>query len=133
MKNSLILPISSRRNTGSFSLPELSPDAPVEAVLKDTLNACVDSQEREVNIHISEATLNAERNRRLSQDLCESDGFSPILRAPEVRAGRKPSVSFGNESEIAYVADGTPVVAETSVRHSKEFDGNRSGRKSVKQ
>lgn len=133
MKNALTLPIISRNGSTSVLLPELSPDAPVETIFGGGVFDGTDSQDRDINIHITEATLNAEHNRRLSQDAYDSLGDSPVMRAPEVRAGRKPAVSFGDECEIAYVADGTPVTADTNVRDSKDFDGNRSGRKSVKE
>ena len=84
-----------------------------------------------LNRVIIEAQFNAEANRRMSMDnLDDVEADSPI-HAHE--SGRAKSISFGNESELEYYEEEGVVPYRTTVRFSKDFDGNRSGRPSAKQ
>ncbi len=136
MRNSLLLPIESRRSTILLAVPTLLAEEPVEAPAKlvpsDSPRPSDDDSERNVELEISRASVNAEMNRCMSLD---TDGSSDSGASPKIHRNRREnlSVKFGNESDMEYVeGDGFREYTKT-VRTSKEFDGNRSGRPSLKQ
>ena len=132
MKGSLLLPIDSRK-TSLIQVPKLDSDSPVENVPSVSLHSDIpDSSEiRETILEhaINRATTNAELNQLISSTFC------PETSPSKLGDGRRSSLSvrFGNESDVEYDTEGDPRLFQTTVRSSKEFDGNRSGRKSAKQ
>ena len=137
MKGSLLLPIESRQSRSFLYVPTLEVDQPVEAGAqvdnKETSPGLQsESKEQEIDSRINKASLNAEFNRRMSSDFLQRDDPTPPL-IEEADRGRI-SVKFGNESDLEYDAHASPNSEyRKTVRLSKEFDGNRSGRKSSKQ
>ena len=90
-----------------------------------------DVHESIVDTNITKATLNAEMNRRMSLDFSEGEQNGAGSVTPELRP-RVNSITFGDESEIEFDAVLSPRLVKRTVRRSKEFDGNRSGRPSSK-
>lgn len=134
MKNSLSLPIPSYRSPETAFNLILDPELPVEGAVQRELEAVfmLDSVERQTNGHIDQATLNAERNRRLSDHLSRCSTLNDTSTKLKNTLNRGQSVSFGTESEVEYCADETPKLARMTERILKDFDGNRSGRPSAK-
>ena len=139
MKNTIFLPIESRRSNSLLCVPSVEVEEPVNAVSTGGSSNTypgfpVEPKERQdVDSRINSASINAELNRRMSADLT---GHEDGDRTPKrhVKHGEKVSVTFGNESDLEYDADCSPNCDfKKTVRGSKEFDGNRSGRKSWKQ
>ena len=134
MKGSLVLPIEARRSSSRILVPVLDSEPPVEAnpprfIESPTQQASL--KESEIERKINDAVLNAEINRRQSTD---SSVFpSSSSDEDEGKTRRRRSVTFGNESDVEYDAEDGAHQFKTTVRLSKEFDGNRSGRRSGKQ
>ena len=138
MSGSIFLPIESRKSCSVLLVPSLDVDQPVEAVSAElkTITSPVsknESKEAEIDNRINRASFNAEYNRRMSSDKIQREETTP---SPPGRGFDRDRaiVQFGNESDLEYDADGSPNGEfKRTVRISKEFDGNRSGRKSLKQ
>ena len=134
MKNALSLPIASYRNHPSVSFLVSETEPPVEGGLSRDFDpfSLSDSVERLTNGQIDQASFNAELNRRVSSDSTKRPDCCDTSLVKHKRS-RVQSVSFGTESEVEYCCDETPKLIKKTVRCLKEFDGNRSGRPSVKQ
>lgn len=134
MRPSLTLPVASRHVISPI-IPEISElEPPVESAPLSPSGALspTSASERVVNHNITKASLNAERNRRMSMDIAlraekESDHTPERALRPRIS-----SVTFGNESEVEYTTESVLHKEESVVRHSKEFDGSRSGNPSLK-
>lgn len=134
MKNSLSLPLPSYRSPETLPYLIVDPELPVEGAVQQEPEAVIvfDSVERHTNGQIDQATLNAERNRKVSDDLCSLTIINDTAANLKNTRNRGQSVSFGTESEVEYCADETPKLARMTERILKDFDGNRSGRPSAK-
>ena len=132
MKGSLILPIQSRRSSSFVTVPTISVDEPVESPAQLLVIDSPKEKDRDIDREINRAMANAEANRRMS---LESESSPEGRGTPKIRRNRHDnlSVKFGNESDMEYVEDDDSREFSKTVRRSKEFDGNRSGRKSAKQ
>jgi hypothetical protein len=133
MKGSLLLPIDSRKSS-LIQIPKLDTDPPVGITPSVPLSVevpdCSDSKEIILERDINHAVTNAELNQRLTSSFRSVESLS-VSNGHARRSS--VSVRFGNESDVEYDEDGDLRVFQTTVRSSKEFDGNRSGRRSAKQ
>jgi hypothetical protein len=134
MKGSLVLPIEARRSSSRIFVPVLDTEGPVEANSPRFIESPTQQsslKESEIERKINDAVLNAEINRRRSTDSIVFPTSSSD--EDEGKTRRRRSVTFGNESDVEYDEEGGTQQFKTIVRLSKEFDGNRSGRRSGKQ
>ena len=131
MKSNLQIPVQSRQ----IQVPQIPRIEDLEPSVKSPLIRSpsgfspTDASEIEVNKNISRACFNAEMNRKMSHEY-SSKGDTDLVCCDIPARPRKSSVTFGNESEIGYESNSSPGQTKTITRHSKEFDGNRSGRTS---
>ena len=136
MPPKLFLPIPSRQDHYIPHVPVISElEPPVETALNRDIQDLLQgdgTEEGDINAKILQAQVNAERNRVMVLNLSED---AETHASDSLSQGPSPStrhIRFGSESELEYDnTDGSPVVTR-AVHDSKEFDGNRSGRPSIK-
>jgi len=136
MPRKLDLPIPSRHERSVPHVPFISElEPPVEATLSRDIQDLLrgdGTEEGDINAKILQAQVNAERNRVMILSLSEA---GDVNEYEETSTGGSPQtrhIRFGSESELEYDnTDASPLVTK-AVHDSKEFDGNRSGRPSIK-
>ena len=134
MPSKLELPIPSRHDRQVPYVPvitELEP--PVETALSRDIQDLLrgdGTEEGDINAKILQAQVNAERNRVMILSLSEDSEIrdhGEVGNSPQTR-----HIRFGSESSLEYDdTDASPLVTK-AIHESKEFDGNRSGRPSIK-
>ncbi len=89
----------------------------------------------QVNANIYEAQINAENNRLMGLQ-CEqpcSDMHCEHDKTDSSSNERMRSITFGSERELEYSTKDKSNNARTeTIRMSKDFDGNRSGKSALK-
>ncbi len=136
MPNKLQLPIPSRHERSAPFVSFISElETPVETSLSGDIQDLLrgdGTEEGDINAKILQAQVNAERNRIMVLSLSEDDEIQDIDRTSLGPSPTTRHIRFGSESELEYDnTDTSPLVTRT-VHESKVFDGNRSGRPSVK-
>jgi len=136
MPSKLELPIPSRHDRSIPYVPVITElEAPVETAISRDIQDLLrgdGTEEGDINAKILQAQVNAERNRVMILSLSD-DSLS--LESQDESAGASPQtrhIRFGSESSLEYDStDASPLVTK-AIHESKEFDGNRSGRPSIK-
>lgn len=136
MPHKLQLPIPSRHERSSPYVPYISEvDAPVETSLSGDIQDLLrgdGTEEGDINAKILQAQMNAERNRIMVLGMSEDDEIQDVDGTLLNPSPTTRHIRFGSESALEYDdSDASPLVTR-AVHESKGFDGNRSGRPSVK-
>ncbi len=136
MPNKLQLPIPSRYERSAPFVPFISElETPVETSLSGDIQDLLrgdGTEEGDINAKILQAQVNAERNRIMVLSLSEDDEIQDIDRTSLGPSPTTRHIRFGSESELEYDNTDTSPLVTRAVHESKDFDGNRSGRPSVK-